>query len=840
MSKTNLSINLSIKKSEITQYKPDLLIFTNKHYPIRLKTEIETLFLKCSEKVEKKIQDKLLSYLKLEPRTYRIYPRQIKEIIKFSKVNSLRLAIEEDSSAYLKNTKKKRDKLEVFSNYNKEELSKLLVGGIITTNRNADSFDRYSLLNTFPNEDNSIKKALKDNNYHLNLGNLDSSDVLQLLFCAEQAQIDLYLDIDASLKIKKQETNFKKQIAANKNCFPSFITAGFAPKIYFDAEINNQNSLSFFPKLTVDKEFLLELNPEIQSFIKTNSKTLINNKTATFYFEKTLVPKFLDNLTEIKTIQGKKFAIPRTDNFSKTISSDEFKQFKINSDHTELSDIKLDLKDKPLEGKLFPHQRIAISWILKTKNAFLGDDMGLGKTLSTLASAEELSFNKEIDLLIIVCPNSLKDNWEKEAKSWLFSFKTRQLPKNKRHRISVLDSIEENRKKLDALILNYESLRQEDVRIRLERISKKYKIFLCLDESQKAKNSQSKTYKSILKIADEAERKILLSGTPIPRDISDIWAQFRILDSGKTFGTNYYAWLKSIAKLGTKWSDYAVKDFKKDEIEKTISKAKLHILRRKKEDVVNLPEKLFTTRYIKLNGSQKDKYEMLRKELLILIRSIDGDSFQKEINNILEQYLRAVQIASNPRLIDKEWKGEPAKFTELDSIVEEIVIESQRKLLIWTNYVDNVYELKKRYKPLGTLSFCGKDSLDYRKNAVEDFQSKDNKSNKIMIAVPAAGGVGITLTQAQTAVYIDKTWNAEHWLQSIDRIHRIGQTGTVNIISLNSCPIDYLIETNLEKKTKLQARLLDSNLSSPLLDEIMPTKDELIEALEATDPLNEN
>ena len=94
--------------------------------------------------------------------------------------------------------------------------------------------------------------------------------------------------------------------------------------------------------------------------------------------------------------------------------------------------------------------------------------------------------------------------------------------------------------------------------------------------------------------------------------------------------------------------------------------------------------------------------------------------------------------------------------------------------------------------------------------------------------MPAAGGVGITLTAAQTAVYLDRTWNAEHWLQSIDRVHRIGQAGTVRIIVLSGSKVDDLIGYNLKRKSDQMNRLLAGAGDSELL---LPTIQELLEAL---------
>ena len=250
------------------------------------------------------------------------------------------------------------------------------------------------------------------------------------------------------------------------------------------------------------------------------------------------------------------------------------------------------------------------------------------------------------------------------------------------------------------------------------------------------------------------------------------------------------------------------------------------LLRRRKEEVVALPEKTFAVRDVMLSGDQLKRYEEIRKELLLRITSAEGQAFTRQIESILEEYLRAVQIASNPRLVDENWKGEPAKFLELDEIVRELVDEQGRKIVIWTNYRQNVHELVDRYSDYAAAGFSGEVSQAERMAVIDDFQSQASDSCKVLVAIPAAGGVGITLTAAQTAVYIDKTWNAEHWMQSIDRLHRIGQKGSVTIVSLHACKVDEYISNNLAKKQKMQAQLLGEGKPDHRM--LTPTREELL------------
>ncbi|MBP9837442.1 MAG: DEAD/DEAH box helicase [Proteobacteria bacterium] len=480
-------------------------------------------------------------------------------------------------------------------------------------------------------------------------------------------------------------------------------------------------------------------------------------------------------------------------------------------------------------GKLFPHQRVAIQWLTENKQAFLGDDMGLGKTLTVLSYFDVLKKKNEVDFLLVLCPNSLTRNWKRENENWFPHHNLLLLPDEKSEKIAFFKKLSWGDYKYDGLVINYEAVRLDYVLDGINNNIKDKQVLLCLDESQRVKNSTSKTFTAISSLENSIKRKVFLSGTPTPKDITDIWAQMYLLDGGERFGNNYYKWLEKVAELGNRYSDFAVKKFKIDHVQEAISRVQEILLRRKKEDVINLPEKTFIVRDVELTTEQQKRYDEVRKDLLLRVSSTNGKTFVREINNILEEYLRAVQVASNPRLIDDTWPGEPAKFKELDLMIEEIVKEKEEKVVIWTNYLGNVRELVKRYEEYGAAPFSGEVSTEQRDLTIKQFQNEAKP--KILVAVPAAGGVGITLTAAQTAIYLEKTWNAEHWLQSIDRIHRIGQKGTVTIISLHASKVDELIAKNLARKEREQAKLLGDNEKFELEFADYPTREELIEAL---------
>ncbi len=486
--------------------------------------------------------------------------------------------------------------------------------------------------------------------------------------------------------------------------------------------------------------------------------------------------------------------------------------------------------DPEQSARLFPHQRVAVQWLSQVPHAFLGDDMGLGKTLSVLSYFSALRRSSGFQLLLVVCPNSLTRNWLREAKMWFPELRATVLAGDKSSKAWALRLLTSGAIDYEVLVVNYEAVRLDYVIPELEKLAEQRTTLLCLDESQRVKNPQAKTFKALVDLAPRCSRRVLLSGTPTPKDVSDLWAQMRILDGGERFGKSFYKWLNSVADLGTEYSDFAVKKFHDEAVSESILRVHEIMLRRRKERVVNLPEKTFTIREIELSGSQRERYDEIREGLILRMRALSGEQFVREITNILEEYLRAVQVASNPRLIDPQWKGEPAKFLELDAIVDEVVREQGQKLVVWTNYLGNIRELAERYKDLGAAQFSGEVSASDRESTVRAFQ--EYEAPRILVAVPAAGGVGITLTAAQTAVYIDKTWNAEHWMQSVDRIHRIGQRGTVNIVSLLGCKVDEIIHWNLRRKERTQAEVLGDEKRSGSGDIGLPSRAELLEALE--------
>jgi SNF2 family DNA or RNA helicase len=214
--------------------------------------------------------------------------------------------------------------------------------------------------------------------------------------------------------------------------------------------------------------------------------------------------------------------------------------------------------------------------------------------------------------------------------------------------------------------------------------------------------------------------------------------------------------------------------------------------------VLELPEKRYEDVWVEIEGRQKEMYEKLKNELILEIKNMDGQQVIDESSNILKKLLRLTQIASNPNLIDENYKEDPAKFKILDEIVKGI-IDKNEKVIIWTSFVDNIRKLRRRYSKYGALMLFGELPIEQRKTIVEKFKNDDDL--KVLIANPSVAKEGLTLTSANNVVYVDRTFILADYLQSQDRIHRITQSRPCNIIKiLAKDTIDEYIDEILYKK----------------------------------------
>lgn len=438
----------------------------------------------------------------------------------------------------------------------------------------------------------------------------------------------------------------------------------------------------------------------------------------------------------------------------------------------------------PFKTKPFPHQIEAFNVGNKCTDLLLADDQGLGKTKESIDIA--VSRKEEIGKCLIVCGvNSVKYNWSEEIKihsdesSIVIDGKT----VDKR-----LSQIREWIYGNDYFgIINIESLRNEKI-MDLIYDSCKNEIIraVIVDEIHKAKNGMCSQGRSVRNL--NCKVRIGLSGTPMNK-AEDLW---NILTWLRVEKRSFYSFRNRYCIMGG-YGGYKVVGHKNlDELNEELNKV---MLRRKKEEVLDLPPKLYKTEFIELTREQQILYKEIKQGIVENLESI------MEIPNPLSCTVRLRQLTGGL------FGDDNPKLDRIKDILEEIT-ESGHKALIFSQWekVTEVYkDALKEYNP---AYIVGDVEVEDRQKEVYRFQN--DPECKVAIGTIGAMGTGFTMNKASYVFFVDKKyWEAEN-RQAEDRAHRIGVDHTVNIISLVAKnTIDESIEELLRENKELFDRVIE-------------------------------
>ena len=451
--------------------------------------------------------------------------------------------------------------------------------------------------------------------------------------------------------------------------------------------------------------------------------------------------------------------------------------------------------------KPFEHQREALKRGAKLKNFAYFMEMGTGKTKVAIDNAAYLFTINEVNTVIVIAPNSVYRNWEKEITTHCSVDHTISI--HKEH-----DKFDYQHEKLNFFLINVEALSHPSGVETLEKIIKptKDKLMMVIDESTTIKNKSAKRTKNLIKLGINIKYKRILTGSPVTKSPLDLFSQCAFLDK-KLLGfdsflvfRNRYAVMRSI-DMGGRAILIPQYYTNLDELE---AKVKSFSFRVKKEDCLDLPEKIYQRRNLQLGEKQQEVYNRLKKAAYVILR----DS-EVSFTNKLTEILRLHQVCNGFVKMDNQeitvFENCP-KLKELLNIIEE----GEGKFIIWASYVHNIEsiidKLKKNYGADSVVSIYGEIAPEQRQEAVTRFQEDDKC--RFFVGNPSTGGYGLTLTKASYVIYFNNSYNLEVRQQSEDRAHRIGQKKNVTYVDIlmrNS--IDMLIVSALQRKIKISFAL---------------------------------
>ena len=423
------------------------------------------------------------------------------------------------------------------------------------------------------------------------------------------------------------------------------------------------------------------------------------------------------------------------------------------------------------------HQKEAIEKLVKNKKFILADDMGLGKTTSTIIAALETGAKK----VLIVCPASLKINWEREIAN--YSDRTVYIAEGKKFS-------DEH----DFVIVNYDILKNFHDAKETEK-SEIMKInfdLVIMDEAHMISNPQAQRTKIANDIASKSNRVWLLSGTPMTSRPMNYYNLLNLVDS--PVAMNWMAYAKrycngfqfSVGKRKV-WNVTGASNL--DELRE---RTQTHILRRLKEEVLDLPEKIITPVYLRLKS--KD-YEELVGEYFDWY-----DQNPEESKSLTIQFSKLMKVR---KVIAKE------KIKNTIELAENI-IEQGKKVIIFTNFTDTLNEIYNHFGK-SAVYLDGSCSKFHRQNSVDEFQTNDKI--KVFVGNLKAAGVGITLTSAEAVIMNDLSFVPAEHSQAEDRSHRIGQKNSTSVYyPLFENTIEGAIYDILNRKKKIISTVMGDDM----------------------------
>lgn len=482
--------------------------------------------------------------------------------------------------------------------------------------------------------------------------------------------------------------------------------------------------------------------------------------------------------------------------------------------------------------KLFTHQICSIQHALNLDFAANFSVPGSGKTQATLGIFHNWKKNHFVDKALVIGPASCFDPWESEIRESLeVPLKTLRWSGSISKRQKLGSKIKES----DIILVTYQTACNDQSLI--EQLLRKYKILLIVDESHYIKNPNGVRAQALMRLAPHAKKRLILTGTPAPHSLADIWTQFSFLWPSRQLLGNFYDFQQKIEH-----SDNTAKKIGEE------LKPFFYRTTKKELGLPDIKQENYLINEKDIPFEQRKIIDFLEMKTLAEARNF---SFSDLDMNILRDWrkariIRLLQAASNPALLLKRLDlynikndfdidtsdliGYVSVFTEKKKIPAKIeavsnktitLIKAGEKVVIWSWFVDNILylaELLKEYNPLMVYGeirpYVEKEDIaveESREKNIRDFKNRTDRP--ILLANPAACAESISLHKhCQNAIYLDRNFNCGQFLQSMDRIHRVGMPAgtTANYcIPFINCAIERAVNNRLKRRQRILYELLN-------------------------------
>lgn len=458
-------------------------------------------------------------------------------------------------------------------------------------------------------------------------------------------------------------------------------------------------------------------------------------------------------------------------------------------------------------------------------------EMGAGKSKVAVDTAAYLHSRGRIDAMLLVAPNGVHSKWLQEdfPFSWpdWAQYKGAVWEAGNKKAEQACEDLLKPGPHLRVLCMNVETFSTKRGFEFALRFLKSTDALMVVDESSRIKNPEAKRTINICKCGDYAKYRRILTGTPLSNSPFDLYSQFMFLDTA-IFGQSYYAFKSQYAEIldrndpfvtnlmkakNLKFAPQIVEKDKKtgkakyknlDKLKKIIEPYSMRVT---KEECLDLPPKIYQTRYFKLPPAHRKAYDQLKTKLKLELKS--GEKLT--VMHKLTLMLRLQQLASGFMATDTgdliHLYADPKENPRVIALMDSMEDIQEGGVIIWCRFIEEILMLKKVLGDEAVVYYGDVNSAD-RLEAKRQFQSGEKK---YFLGNTATGGIGINLTEAATVVYYTNDFSYENRKQSEDRAHRIGQehdhVNYIDLVCEESC--DVIIVRSLHNKEELADFVMD-------------------------------
>jgi SNF2 family DNA or RNA helicase len=492
--------------------------------------------------------------------------------------------------------------------------------------------------------------------------------------------------------------------------------------------------------------------------------------------------------------------------------------------------------------ELKPFQKKSVSHALALKNSANFSVPGAGKTWMAYATyflAKERQELPNVNKLLVVCPLPAFQVWEGEYKTITKNNPSEYTPENNIFRIdgntdvTIIPDLPDT---FEIILINYDKIYYPNYLAALQLMLQNHDFFMILDESHKIKNPISKTGDAITDLAHLAKRRLILTGTPMPNFHIDLWNQFEFLFPNE--------------KLLGSYEDYKNKIRNNREEQHRIAQLLYPFFTRVTDNQLNLPGTNPVILDCPMKPEQQDIYDTISQNILINEENRRRiNAYEKWENNITYLIMAATDpglFSTDHRYIDNlidlggvDLENKITEYTngehsgKVDALREFLrtgVNLEQDKIIIWCNYRGTLTKIQDMIQqvfdiPVRKIDGSPDLSIDDKEKSLREFRGEPGETNvNILIANPASLAESVSLHQVcHHAIYVDRTFNATHWMQSKKRIHRVGMDDVETRYTIlkttyansNDQTIDERIRRRLkDKEDRMREFLNDPDLNS--------------------------